>query len=195
MTGEAPEAWMQAWRRLGVWQEGHFLLTSGRHSPVFLQFSRLTQWPRELAPVAEALVAPVRSLRPEAVVGPAMGGVVLAYEAARALGVRALYTEKDGRGGMVLRRGFAVGEGEPLLVVEDALTTGGSVRACLEAVRTHGGRVLAVAVLVDRSGGQVDLGVPLYPLVSVSLPTYTPDTCPLCRAGVPLTQPKAEAGR
>ncbi len=179
------------WRRLGVLVEGHVLLTSGRHSTAFFLFARLMQWPTHLEGVARQLVAPLRGQGVEAVMGPAMGGVILAYEGARALGVRALYTEKEPDGRMALRRGFDLRAGTRVLVVEDAVTTGGSLRRCLDAARAQGAEVVAVAALLDRRVGAVEFGAPFYALVRRALPVYDPACCPLCRRGVPLTLPKA----
>ncbi|MEW6724863.1 MAG: orotate phosphoribosyltransferase [Bacillota bacterium] len=180
-------------KHTGVLLQGHFLLTSGRHSAQFLQCSQLFQNPRAAAPLVAELVKPLDG-QIDTVVGPAMGGVILAYEAARALGARAIYTEKES-GRMVLKRGFFLQPGERVLVVEDAVTTGGSVRQTMEAVAATGAEMVGAAALVDRSGGRVSLGVPFRALVTLDIPSYEPDDCPLCRAGIPLSRPKASPGQ
>lgn len=175
----------------GAVREGHFLLTSGRHSPRFFLLAALFQYPDRAEAVAGALARQLAEFAPEAVVGPALGGIIPAFLVARVLGARALFAEKtDEPGRMALRRGFALRPGERCVVVEDAVTRGGSARATMEAVRAAGGRVLAVGCVVDRSGGRVDLGVPLRALLTVDVPDWAPEECPLCAAGVPLVAPK-----
>lgn len=182
---------LDLWRRLGVLLEGHLLLTSGRHSTGFFLFARLMQWPRHLQAAARQLATPLEGMGVQTVMGPAMGGVILAYEIARVLGVRAVYTEKEPDGTMALRRGFDLGAGERILVVEDAVTTGGSLLRCLEVARAAGAEVVAVAALLDRRDATVDFGAPFHALVRRALPVYEPAQCPLCRRGVPVVRPKA----
>jgi orotate phosphoribosyltransferase len=166
--------------------EGHFLLTSGLHSPRYLQCARVLMDPPLATALGAALADRLRPLlareSPSAVVAPALGGVLVAHEVARALGCRGLFTERQ-EGGMTLRRGFTLAGGEPVVVVEDVVTTGGSTREVIEAVRARGGRVLAVGSLVDRSGGRVDLGVARACLLEIEVPTYPADACPLCADG------------
>lgn len=182
-------------RRTGVLREGHFRLTSGRHSPTFLLCAQLLQYPREAERICRALAAPFRDAGIQAVVGPAAGGVILAYEVARVLGEgradppRALFTEKDD-GAMVLRRGFGLAPGERVLMVEDAITTGGSVALAMAAIEPFAPTIVGVSVIVDRSAGQVDFGVPLASSLSLDIPSWTPEDCPLCRDGVELVLPK-----
>lgn len=189
-----PDQVLQILRESDVLLEGHFRLTSGRHSDRFMQTSRVWQHPDRAARLGQALAARVvAQLGPDAfvsVVGPAMGGIILGYEVARALGLRAIYAEKEGDR-MVIKRGFQVSPGERFLVVEDALTTGGSVRRAIEALQAAGGVPIAVAVAVDRSQGRADLGLPIIVLTELSIPSYDPYDCPLCRSGVPLVRPKA----
>ena len=180
--------------RTGAVRRGHFLLTSGLHSDLFLLCAQLMQYPEELGPIASALAAPLRHASVEVVAGPAVGGIILAYEVARHLHARAIFAEKGGDGRMVLRRGFTVRSGERVLVVEDALTTGGSTRGVVTALREAGAEVIGAAVLVDRSGGAVDVGVPVRALLTLNVNTWNPADCPLCRAGVPLVSPKDAAG-
>lgn len=172
-----------------IFQRGHFLLRSGLHSPDYIQIALLLQDPVETARVCGKLADRFRHLEVEAVVGPALGAVVIAYEAARHLGARAMWTERvDGQ--MMLRRSFAVRPGERVLIVEDVATTGGSVREVQRTVEAAGGRVVAIGAIVDRSGTTLDFGVPyVATLVTDETKTYPPDACPLCRDGVPLTKP------
>jgi orotate phosphoribosyltransferase len=166
--------------------DGHFLLSSGLHSPRYLQCARVLMDPdlatRLGASLAEALRPHLGGATPAAIVAPALGGVLVAHEVARAFGCLGFFTERqDGR--MVLRRGFRLDEGEPVVVVEDVITTGGSTREVMDAVRARGARVAAVGSLVDRNGGVVDLGVPRVWLLGLEVPTYVADACPLCAAG------------
>lgn len=183
-------------RRTGVLRAGHFLLTSGLHSPTFLLCSQVLQYPREAAAVCRMMAEPFRGDGVQVVVGPAQGGVILAYEAARILGEgqstppRAMFTEKGTDGAMALRRGFTLEPGERVLVVEDAITTGGSVRQAIEAIRPFQPEIIGVSVIVDRSGGAVDFGVPLHGCLTMDIPSYPPARCPLCRDGVELVKPK-----
>jgi len=177
-------------KRTGVLQEGHFRLTSGRHSPTFLQCSQVMQYPHYAEMLCRQLAAPFQGSGVQTVIGPAMGGIILAYETARALGVRAIFAERE-EGKMHLRRGFSMTPGERFLVVEDAVTTGGSVNEVLELLAEAKARVVGVAMLVDRSGGRVGFGVPQEALVTLDIPSYSPAECPLCRAGVPITYPKS----
>jgi orotate phosphoribosyltransferase len=165
--------------------EGHFLLSSGLHSPTYLQCARVLMDPvlaTDLgARLGECLRPLLRGARPSAVVSPALGGVIIGQEVARALGCLALFTERQD-GGMALRRGFSLGEADRALVVEDVITTGGSTREVIKVVEGLGARVLAVGSLVDRSGG-AELGVPRASLVSLEVPSYDAASCPLCAAG------------
>jgi len=182
------EDWLARFRRCGAVQDGHFLLSSGLHSSTYVQSALILQYPEEADALGQALASRVRDLRPAVVVGPALGGIVIAHELARALGCRAIFTERvDGR--MQLRRGFSVGPGERALLMEDVVTTGGSVGEVAALVRAAGGIVAGFAALVDRRGEGADLGAPLAALIRLDLPVYAPDACPLCRAGVPINKP------
>ncbi len=170
----------------GALLEGHFLLSSGLHSPRYLQCALVLMDPvlatrlgHELADVLRPMLA---GKLPGAVVAPALGGILVAHEVARAFGCRALFTERQD-GAMGLRRGFALSHGEPVVVVEDVITTGRSTREVLDVVRAHGGQVLAVGSLVDRTDGMVELGVQRRSLFSVQAATYPADRCPLCAQG------------
>jgi orotate phosphoribosyltransferase len=191
MTGEL----IELFRERGALLEGHFLLSSGRHSPRYLQCARVLMDPPLATQLGAQLADRLRPLLggegPAAVVSPALGGVVIGQEVARGLGCLALFTERHA-GGMALRRGFSLGTGEPVVVVEDVITTGGSTREVMEVVRNLGGRVLAVGSIVDRSAGRVALGVPLASLMSLEVPDYAAEACPLCAAG---SQPEKPGSR
>jgi orotate phosphoribosyltransferase len=168
--------------------EGHFILSSGLHSDRYIQCALVLQYPRVAEQLCSALAAQLNTLGASVVVAPALGGVIVAHEVARALGLRALFTERQ-NGNMTLRRGFSLTAGEPALVVEDVITTGGSTRETMNCVREAGGRVLGAGALIDRSGGIADLGVPKAALVTLSVQNYEPSQCPLCKAGIPAVKP------
>jgi orotate phosphoribosyltransferase len=177
--------------RAGAYLEGHFLLASGKHSPIYLEKFQVLQWPQETERLAASIVESARALAVQTVAGPTTGGIILAHEVARQLGVRAVYAERtaDGRG-REFRRGFRLNPGERVLVVDDIMSTGGSVRETIDAVRASGAEVVGVGVLVDRSAGQARFdGLPLIALWDVSIPVYTPGDCPQCAQGVPLVKP------
>ena len=179
---------LDRFRRVGGLLEGHFRLTSGLHSAGYLQCALVLQHPREAEACGAALAEQLRSLGAQVVLSPALGGIVIGQEVARALGVRAVFAERqDGR--LVLRRGFTLEPGEKVLVVEDVVTTGGSTRETIDVARAAGAVVVGAAVIVDRSGGQQRLDVPFHALAEVSLPTYEPESCPLCLAGQPVVKP------
>ena len=182
----------------GALLEGHFLLTSGLHSPRYLQCARVLMDPALATRLGAELAARLRPLlggrAAGAVVAPALGGVLVAHEVARALGCRGLFTERQ-EGTMTLRRGFTLEAGEPVVVVEDVITTGGSTREVMDAITARGARVVAVGSLVDRSGGKVDLGVPRRSLLELEVPAYAAEGCPLCAAGSPPEKPGSRAAR
>jgi orotate phosphoribosyltransferase len=176
---------IQAFRERGALLEGHFLLSSGLHSPRYLQCARVLMDPPLATRLGAELAAALRPLlpvAPGAVVAPALGGVLVAHEVARALGCRGLFSERQD-GSMRLRRGFGLEPGEPVVVVEDVITTGGSTREVMQAVSGLGATVLAVGSLVDRSGGSVELGVPRRSLLTLEVPTWAAADCPLCAQG------------
>lgn len=177
-------------RDSGAFREGHFLLSSGKHSPMYLEKFWVLQWPKHTERLCAAIAEKARGLGVATVAGPTTGGIILAHEVARQLGLRAVYAEREDTGtARALRRGFQLARGERVLVVDDIMTTGGSVQETIGAVRTAGGEVVAAAVLVDRSGGNAQLGVPLHALWALDIPTYPADSCPLCAKGVPLAKP------
>jgi orotate phosphoribosyltransferase len=175
-------------RRLGALRSGHFLLASGLHSPAYVQCARLLEHPREAGQLLRQAAESWKDAGLEAVVGPAYGGILVAYELASALGVRALYAERvDGK--LALRRGFDVSGGCRVLVGEDVVTTGESALETVDLLRSLGAAVAGVASLIDRSGGKNPFTVPFTPLLRLDLPTYRPEDCPMCRQGVALETP------
>lgn len=171
--------------------DGHFILSSGLHSSRYLQCARVLMDPVRASRLASALVAKLpRELRAaiEAVVSPAMGGIIAGHEVARALGVEAMFVERP-TGTFELRRGFRLREGQKLLLVEDVVTTGLSSREAIAAVEAAGGEVIGAAALVDRSSGTADLGVPFYPLVTIAVPAYPADSLPPELAALPAEKP------
>lgn len=166
----------------GALLEGHFKLTSGRHSNRYMQCAQVLQYPQYTEELAAHLAEKFAGEKIDYVVGPAMGGIIVAYEVARQLKVPSMFTERqDGR--MVLRRGFKIAPGDRILVVEDVVTTGGSVIEVMEVVRAQGGEVVGVGVLVDRSGGKADFGVRLESVLEMDIESWEADNCPLCQAG------------
>lgn len=175
--------------------EGHFLLSSGRHSAHYLQCARVLMDPMRASRLAAALAARIpRELRKDIakVVSPAMGGVIIGHEMGRALGVEAMFVERP-TGTFELRRGFALEPGEKVLMVEDVVTTGLSGKEAMKAIAEAGGEVIAAASLVDRSGGTVDMGVPFFPLIALNFPTYAPDELPPELAGTEAIKPGSRA--
>ncbi|MBI4888652.1 MAG: orotate phosphoribosyltransferase [Acidobacteria bacterium] len=179
---------LERFRKSGALLEGHFRLTSGLHSAGYLQCALVLQHPREAEALGAALAGRVRALGARAVLSPALGGIVIGQEVGRALGIRALFAERqDGR--LTLRRGFTLAPGERVLVVEDVVTTGGSTRETIDVARAAGAEVVGAAAIIDRSGGEQRLDVPFHALAAVPLPTYSPEACPLCLAGQPVVKP------
>ena len=192
-----PAEVVRLFRECGALLEGHFLLSSGMHSPYYLQCARVLMEPARATRVCAALIARVRRELPEllidAVVAPALGGVVLGYELARQLNVASLFVEREG-GRFALRRGFALEPGSRVLLAEDVVTTGLSSRECLACVTAAGAAVVAAACLIDRSGGRADLGVPLVALAQLDLPVFPPDRIPPELAAQPATKPGSRPG-
>ena len=180
---------LEIFKETGVLLEGHFLLTSGRHSNAYLQCARVFQYPQYAQELCGALAETFKAAKVELCIGPALGGVVIAYETARALGVRGLFAERDKDGTMALRRGFLICPGERVLVLEDVVTTGGSAKEVLELVGSMGGKVVGVGTIVDRSGGSADFGVPYSSLIRLEAAAHFPADCPLCKAGIPAVKP------
>ena len=175
--------------------EGHFLLSSGRHSGHYLQCARVVMDPMRASRLAEALAQQLpRDLRKRIarVVSPAMGGLIIGHEMGRALGIEAIFVERP-EGTFGLRRGFTIADGEEVLLVEDVVTTGLSSREAIAAVEAAGGKVVAAAALIDRSAGTADLGVPFYPLIALNFPTYAPEEVPAELAAIPAVKPGSRA--
>jgi len=177
---------------IGVVLQGHFLLSSGRHSRHYFEKFRLLERPELLESLVTRMIEPFREKPIEIVVGPTVGGVLVAYEAAKQLGVSALYSERE-EGRRVFRRGAVLEPGKHVLVVDDVLTTGLSVREVIELVRSESGKVIGVGVLIDRSEELLDFGCPLSCATKLHAETYSPEECPLCRSGIPLTKPGSRA--
>lgn len=176
----------------GALLEGHFRLTSGRHSDRYIQCARVLMEPNYTAALCAHLAEAFKEDAVDVVVGPAMGGIVISYEMARQLGVPSLFTERvDGK--MTLRRNFIIEPGQKVLVVEDVVTTGGSVKEVIDIVRENGGIVVGVALLVDRSNGKVDLGAKVEACLSMDVKSYEAEECPLCKAGLPIIKPGSRA--
>jgi orotate phosphoribosyltransferase len=179
----------------GAFLKGHFVLSSGLHSGEYIQCAQLLQYPERAEAACRALAESLRQANcetPAAVIGPALGGVVFAYELARQLRAKALFAERvDGR--FHLRRGFSLSPGESVIVAEDVITTGGSAQEVVSLAEKMGARPIAVAALVDRSGGAA-LGAPLHALIRLSFQQFSPEDCPLCRQGLPLVKPGSRPG-
>ena len=167
---------------------GHFKLSSGLHSRNYLQCALILQYPDIAEKLAKEIAKKFAKEKIDLVIGPALGGITLAYEIARALKVRGLFTERQ-EGAMVLRRGFAIQPGERALVAEDVITTGGSTKEVIGVVRNSGGIVVGVASIIDRSSEPVDFGVGFVPLAKIKVETYQEKDCPLCKANIPVTKP------
>jgi orotate phosphoribosyltransferase len=179
-------------RRSGALLDGHFRLSSGLHSPGYLQCALVLQHPRDAEAIGAALGAKVRAFGATAVLSPALGGIVIGQEVARALGIRALFAERQD-GTLSLRRGFALSPDDKVLVVEDVVTTAGSTRETMAVARAAGAQVVGACSMVDRSGGGHGLDVPYAALLPMQLPTYSEAECPLCKAGVPVVKPGSRA--
>jgi orotate phosphoribosyltransferase len=172
----------------GAIRHGHFQLSSGLHSPLYVQCALLFEHPTHTTRLAKALADKFRRSKIEVVAAPALGGIVLGYELARQLGARSVFVERDSDGRLALRR-FSLPPGERVLVAEDVLTTGGSARETIEVVRRAGGEVVGVAAIMDRSGGGVEFGVPYRVLLTQAIETHAAGDCPLCRTETPLEKP------
>ncbi|HKZ80855.1 MAG TPA: orotate phosphoribosyltransferase [Pyrinomonadaceae bacterium] len=175
-------------RKAGALLEGHFILSSGLHSSSYLQSALVLQYPKEAELLGKALAAEFVDQKIELVAAPALGGIIIGHEVARALGARFVWTERQ-QGRMMLRRGFQVAVDELTLVVEDVITTGGSTRETIETLQAAGAQVLAAASIIDRSMGRADVGVPRKALATLDVPALEPAVCDLCRQGVPLVKP------
>jgi orotate phosphoribosyltransferase len=181
---------MKKFEQAGAIQKGHFKLTSGVHSDTYIQCAQVMQHPEFMHNLCSELGKKFRGDDIDVIVGPAIGGIIMAHVMARVLGpwVRAIFTERE-NGKMTLRRSFEIKEGEKVLVVEDVTTTGSSVREVIDIVNSRQGKVVGVGVLIDRSGGKVDFGIKTEKLLTVDIKTYLPEECPLCKQGIPAVKP------
>jgi len=186
---DSTQATLAAFRETGAYLSGHFRLTSGLHSPEYLQCAKVLQYPQHAARFGEQIREALAALEIDLVCAPAMGGLIIGHEVARAFGVRFIFTERDGEGNMALRRGFAFEPGERILIVEDVITTGGSTREVVELLNRAGADVLAAASIVDRSAGRADVGVPRIALATLEVTAWEPAVCPLCAQGLPVVKP------
>lgn len=189
---EAQEGVLDLFRSTGAYLSGHFRLTSGLHSPEYLQCALVLQYPGHAEALGRRLanrLAPLLgSERVDLVASPAIGGLVIGHEVARALGARFVFAEREA-GKMTLRRGFEAAAGETAVVIEDVITTGGSLREVVDTLRERGVRVLAAGSIIDRSGGAVEVGVPRAALETMRVVSYAPESCPLCAQGIPVVKP------
>ena len=179
-------------KQSGALLEGHFILSSGLHSPNYLQCALALQYPPDAAKFGRAMAERFTNENIETVASPAIGGLVIGFAVAQALDVRFVWTERE-NGVMTLRRGFSVKETERILVVEDVITTGGSTRECIEALEKHGAKVVGAASIIDRSGGRADVGVPRIALATLDVPSYKTEDCPMCARGEIAVKPGSRA--
>ena len=178
---------LDIFKESGAILDGHFSLTSGRHSDRYLEKFNLLQWPEYTEKICELMANFGRQFSPESAAGPTTGGVLLAYEIARQMGIRGLFCEKDPNGGRSFQRGFSFAPGEPVLVVDDIVTTGGSLIDTIAAVRNAGANPVAVVSIADRTGGKIDLGLPFFAALTIDIPSWERDECPKCLEGEPIT--------
>jgi orotate phosphoribosyltransferase len=192
------ESVLELFRSTGAYLQGHFRLTSGLHSAEFLQCALVLQHTAAAEKLGRLLAGELRTMSTAGlaagkigvVVSPAMGGLIIGHEVARALGARHIFTERDPASRkMALRRGFTVGQGETALVIEDVITTGGSTRDVIETLRAAGADVVAAGSIIDRSGGHADVGVPRVALATLQVAAHNPEDCPLCKLGIPVVKP------
>lgn len=179
---------MQIFKDAGALQEGHFLLTSGLHSPVYWEKFRVLQCPNYTEKLCHLIAKHFKKQNIQVVAGPTTGGIILAFEVARQLGIKSIFAEKEGEK-RIFRRGFTLNPDERVLIVDDVLTTGGSVKEVLDAVKQLRGTIVGVGVLVDRKQESIRFDVPLFSCIRAPAITYTPAECPLCAAGIPLVKP------
>jgi len=184
---------LNAFYETGAYLRGHFRLTSGLHSPEYLQCALVLQHPKHAEHFGRLLATRFQRLEPkrpvDVVAAPAIGGLIIGHEVARALGARFIFTERDASGKMVLRRGFSIESGETAVVVEDVVTTGGSSREVIDILGESGAHVIAAGSIIDRSGGTADLGIPRVALKTLEVKAYREEDCPLCREGSPVVKP------
>ena len=180
--------------RYGAYLEGHFCLSSGLHSPKYVQCALVLAEPAVAERLGRELAAICPGAPADFVAAPALSGLIIGHEVARALGCRFLFAERNAGGAMTLRRGFTMQAGERGVVIEDVITTGGSTRETIAAMEAVGARIAGAGAIIDRSGGAVQIGVPHAALVTLDVPVYAPESCPLCAAGLPLVKPGSRPG-
>ncbi len=178
----------EIFQKSGAILKGHFLLASGLHSPIYWEKFRVLQFPSYTEQLCRMISAYFLKQEIQVVAGPTTGGIILAFEVARQLGVRGIFAEKEGATERAFGRGFSINSGERVLIVDDILTTGNSIREVIAAVNKQGGTVMGIGVLVDRSEQRIDFGVPLFSCHRAVTITYTPQDCPLCAAQIPLVK-------
>lgn len=182
------EELLEIFKKTNAMLDGHFQLSSGLHSDKYLQCARVLQYPEYSERLCKELAGFFKKAGPTAVIAPALGGVVVSYEAARHLNARALFTERK-EGKMVLRRGFELNKGDRVLVVEDVITTAGSVREVIEVLNENGSELVGVGCIINRSGKNIDFGVEYKSLIELDIPVFGQEECPLCKKGLPLSKP------
>lgn len=182
MTNLSDSDVLKIFKETGALLEGHFLLTSGRHSNQYFQCAKVLQFPDHTAKICSLIAEHFKSTAMDTVIAPAMGGMIVGYEVARQLDKRSIFTERENKE-MTLRRGFSLSKGEKVLVCEDVVTTGGSVKEVIEIVKKSGAQVVGVASIVDRSNGKVDFGYSLFSTLKLDVVSYEPDNCPICKEG------------
>lgn len=185
---------LEALKSVAAIKEGHFRFTSGLHSEKYIQCAMVLKEPELAAKICGAIADHFRQDKPDIVIGPALGGIIVAYEVARALGVPGIWTERE-NGKMMLRRNFEIKPGQRVLVVEDVITTGGSSQEVVDLAQEMGGQVVGVGAIVDRSNGKAKLSVPFFSLLQIQMNNYDPNDCPLCKQGVPLYQPGSRGSK
>jgi orotate phosphoribosyltransferase len=179
----------EIFEKAGAILKGHFLLTSGLHSPVYWEKFKVLQYPNYTEQLCRLIANRFRRQKIQVVAGPTTGGIILAFEVARQLGVRGIFAEKEGEKERAFRRGFSIDPGERVLIVDDILTTGISIRQVMAAVNRLGGIIIGIGVLVDRSEQRIEFGVPLFSCHRAETINYPPQDCPLCAAKIPLVKP------
>lgn len=182
---------MKIFKDAGAVLEGHFLLTSGLHSPVYWEKFRVLQYPHYTEKLCRLIAEHFKKDKLQVVAGPTTGGIIIAFEVARQLGVKGIFAEKEGKE-RLFRRGFTINPGDHVLIVDDVLTTGSSITEVIDAVNKLGGIIIGVGVLVNRAKQKMELGIPFFSCLRAATPTYTPAECPLCAAGIPLVKPGAQ---
>jgi orotate phosphoribosyltransferase len=179
---------LEQFRDTNALLEGHFILSSGLHSPQYLQCALALQYPMDAAKYGKAIAEHFVDAGIETVASPAIGGLIIGYEVAKALNVQFIWTERK-TGIMTLRRGFSIKKDQNILAVEDVITTGGSIKECIDVLKENGGNVTNAASIIDRSGGHADVGVPRISLVELDVPSYKPEDCPMCKDGTEAAKP------